>query len=64
MDIEKRKTEAIALMDELEMEVGILLRRIQKAKTVLPSVKTIGDAEKFDTDFDFEEGLKHIELNI
>ena len=62
MDVEKRKTEMLAILAELDAEIQILSDRIAKAREDLANVYTVDDAKRFDENCDLEKGLKHIQL--
>ena len=62
MNIEKRKTEVLAILAELDAEIQTLSDRIAKAREDLANVYTVDDAKRFDENCDFEKGLKHIRL--
>lgn len=62
MNIEELKSIHLQLINELQKEVEILNKRIEKAKTELSNVKTSEDLEKFRKENDLEEGFEHIEL--
>lgn len=62
MDVEKRKTEMLAILTELDAEIQILSDRIEKAREDLANVYTVDDAKRFDENCDLEKGLKHIQL--
>ena len=62
MDIEKKKVELFAVLLELETEIWILSRNIEKARGDLANVHSLDDAKAFDRSHDLEEGLKHIQL--
>lgn len=62
MDIEKLKSRYLENIDELEKEVRILLRRIEKSRKEIPDISTAEDVSNFVKNNDLKNGLKHIEL--
>lgn len=62
MNIEELKSTYLELINELQKEVKILDKRIEKAKIELSNVKTNEELEKFRKENDFEAGLEHIEI--
>lgn len=62
MDIESRKAEMLALLEELEADIQTLSDRITKAREDLANVYTEEEGQLFDESHDLEEGLKHILL--
>lgn len=62
MDIESRKAEMLALLEELEADIQTLSDRITKAREDLANVYTLEEEQLFDESHDLEEGLKHILL--
>ena len=62
MDVEKRKTEMLAILAELDAEIQTLSDRIAKVREDLANVYTVDDAKRFDENCDLEKGLKHIQL--
>lgn len=62
MDVEKKRDELLAILEELDAELQILSNRIAKAREDLANVYTVDDAKRFDENCDLEKGLKHIQL--
>lgn len=62
MDIEKKRNEMLAILEELDAEIQLLSNRIAKAREDLANVYTEDDAKRFDENCDLEKGLKHIQL--
>lgn len=62
MDIEQRKVEMFAVLEEVEADIATLKKNIARAREDLPKVQTEAEAKVFDQSHDLEEGLKHIEL--
>lgn len=60
MDVEKRRDELLAILEELDAELQTLSDRITKAREDLANVYTADDAKRFDESCDLEKGLKHI----
>lgn len=62
MDIEKKKTELLAILAELDTDIQTLRYNIAKAQFDLASVHTLDDANQFDETHYLEGGLKYIRL--
>lgn len=62
MDVEKKRDELLAILEELDAEIQTLSDRIEKARENLANVHTADDAKRFDENCDLEKGLKYIRL--
>ena len=62
MNIENEKQRILNDVAILEKDIEVLQSNIRKLKEILPQIKTEQDAEKFDLEFDLEEGLETIRL--
>lgn len=62
MDVEKKRDELLAILEELDAEIQTLSGRVAKARKDLANVHTADDAKRFDESHDLENGLKHIQL--
>lgn len=62
MNVEERKQWILDNVVRLEKDIEILQNNIQELKQRVPQIKTELDAEKFDIEFDLENGLEIIRL--
>ena len=62
MNVEERKQWILNNVVRLEKDIEVLQTNIQMLKRLVPQIKTELDAEKFDLEFDLEDGLEIIRL--
>lgn len=62
MNIEERKQWILDNVVRLEKDIEVLQSNIKELKQRVPMIKTELDAEKFDLEFDLENGLDIIRL--
>ena len=62
MNIEERKQWILDNVVRLEKDIEVLQSNIEELKHRVPRVKTELDAEKFEIEFDLENGLEIIRL--
>ena len=62
MNIEERKQLILDNVTRLEKDIEVLRSNISELKQRVPLIKTELDAEKFDLEFDLENGLEIIRL--
>lgn len=62
MGLEESKQDFMDFLDEVGNEAETLIKRVEKAKLKLQSVKTQADADKFNSENDIEDGFEHIKL--
>lgn len=62
MLVEERKQWILNNVVRLEKDIEILQKNIQELKQRVPKIKTELDAERFDLEFDLENGLEIIRL--
>lgn len=62
IDLSDDKEKIIRKLNEIESEIPILLKRIEKAKKEIVNVKTLEDARIFEENNDLNGGLMHLEV--
>lgn len=62
MNIEEAKRNVLENVELLEKDIEILQENIRELRELLQNVRTEEDAERFDSTFDMEKGLKLIRL--
>ena len=62
IDLTYDKEKVYRKLCELEQEIPILLKRIEKAKIEVMNIQTLEDAEKFEEENDLDGDFRHIEV--